>query len=223
MSVISANLAAIKERLRKAALEAGRDVDAVRLVAVSKFHPAEAIKEALQAGHRLFGENRVQEAKSKFPELRATYPDIELHLIGPLQTNKADEAVKIFDVIETLDRPQLAAALAKAMRKANRSVPCTIEINVGKEPQKAGIDPENLSDFLRLCREEHGLNVIGLMCIPPQGEDPRPYFARLKQLADAHQLSHISMGMSADFETAVREAATEVRIGTAIFGARVKA
>jgi pyridoxal phosphate enzyme (YggS family) len=164
----------------------------------------------------------VQEAKGKFPDLRAACPDIELHLIGPLQTNKAEEAVKIFDVIETLDRPELAAALSKSMRKTGRTLPCYIEINIGNEAQKAGIRPEQLDDFLRLCRDEHGLKVIGLMCIPPQDENPAPHFARMKQLADTHHLPHLSMGMSADFEIAIQEGATEVRVGTAIFGERKK-
>lgn len=196
--------------------------DPPRLVAVSKFHPQEAVVEALKAGHRLFGENRVQEAKAKFPELRDAYPDIELHLIGPLQTNKADEAVRVFDVIETLDRPQLAAALSKAMLKSKRRIPCLIEVNIGNESQKAGIEPEKLDDFLRLCRDEYGLTIIGLMCIPPHNEDPKPYFRKMRILADHHQLPHLSMGMSGDFEDAIHEGATLVRIGTAIFGERTK-
>ncbi len=217
---ISDNIASIIARLRQACLDAGRDVSHVQLVAVSKFHPEESVREALQAGQRLFGENRVQEAKAKFPQLRVVYPNLELHLIGPLQTNKADDAVKIFDVIETLDRPELAAALAKSMRKTGRQLPCYIEINIGHEPQKAGIAPEQLSEFLTLCRDTHGLNIIGLMCIPPADQNPQPYFAKLKKLANAHKLPHISMGMSADFECAIREGATEIRVGTAIFGER---
>ena len=220
--MIAANLGVIQKRLADATRNTGRAVDAARLVAVSKFHPKEAVLDVLQTGHRLFGENRVQEAKGKFPELRSIYPDIELHLIGPLQTNKADDAVEIFDVIETLDRPSLAAALSKAMKKANRWVPCYIEINSGKESQKAGIDAEQLPDFLSLCRDKYGLTITGLMCIPPHGENPQPYFKQLKQLADAHHLPHISMGMSGDFETAIHEGATEVRIGTAIFGERAQ-
>jgi PLP dependent protein len=222
MNQIASNLIALNERIGKAIQKAGRDPASVRLVAVSKFHPAVAVKTALEAGQRLFGENRVQEAKAKFPDLRGSYPDIELHLIGPLQTNKADEAVQIFDVIETLDRPELAAALSKAMRKTGRMLPCYIEINIGNEPQKAGIQLEQLGDFLRHCRDQHGLKIIGLMCIPPQNENPQPYFKHLKQLADTHHLSHVSMGMSADFEGAIQEGATEVRVGTAIFGERTK-
>jgi PLP dependent protein len=222
MDSIISNLATTKERLSKAALTAGRDEGSVRLVAVSKFQPEEAICAALEAGHRLFGENRVQEAKAKFMGLRATWPGIELHLIGALQTNKADDAVRVFDVIETLDRPELAEALAKAMKKAGRTIPCYIEINSGGEAQKAGIAPSSLGDFLRLCRDTHKLTITGLMCIPPQAEDPRPYFRELKRLAEAHGLPHVSMGMSADFEAAIAEGATEVRIGTAIFGERKK-
>jgi len=219
---IAAHLTAINERLRRAALAVGRDAGSVRLVAVSKFHSQEVVRSALEAGQRLFGENRVQEAKAKFLPLRATYPDIELHLIGPLQTNKTDDAVRIFDVIDTLDRPQLAEALAKAMQKTGRFLPCFIQINSGHEEQKAGIAPEKLGDFLNLCRDTHGLTVAGLMCIPPQAGDPRSHFAALRRLAEAHGLLHISMGMSADFEAAIGEGATEVRIGTAIFGERKK-
>jgi pyridoxal phosphate enzyme (YggS family) len=222
MDLIAVNFAALRARIENAAQKAGRNVGAVRLVAVSKFHGAESVAAALAAGQRLFGENRVQEAKGKFLGLRNAYPDIELHLIGPLQTNKAEEAVKIFDAIETLDRPDLAVALAKAMRKTGRALPCYIEINIGNETQKAGIQPEQLGDFLRLCREEHGLRVAGLMCIPPQNENPQPYFARMKQLAGMHHLPHLSMGMSADFESAIQEGATEIRVGTAIFGERKK-
>jgi PLP dependent protein len=222
MNSIATHIVALRKRLRKTALAAGRSGDSVHLVAVSKFHAEQAVRAALDAGQRLFGENRVQEAKAKFPHLRAAYPDIELHLIGSLQTNKADDAVRVFDVIETLDRPELAEALAKAMRKTGRALPCYIEINSGHEAQKAGIAPEKLGDFLRLCRETHNLTVTGLMCIPPLAEDPRPHFAELRRLAEAHGLPHISMGMSADFETAIEEGATEVRIGTAIFGPRKK-
>jgi len=216
------NLDAITTRIIAAARQANRDPASVRLVAVSKFHPQEAVVEVLKAGHYLFGENRVQEAVAKFAPLRAAYPSIELHLIGPLQTNKAEEAVRHFDVIEVLDRPKLAEALAAAMRKTGRSVPCYIEINSGAEPQKAGILPEALPDFLRLCCDDYGLPITGLMCIPPQGDDPRPHFRRLKELADQHALPNISMGMSADFESAIQEGSTEVRIGTAIFGERTK-
>jgi pyridoxal phosphate enzyme (YggS family) len=219
-NAIPANLAAITERIKQAALSAGRDPASVRLVAVSKSQPQESTRAALAAGHRLFGENRVQEAAAKFPDLRADWPDIELHLIGPLQTNKAEEATLIFDVIETLDRPHLAEALSKAMRKTGRSIPCYVEINSGNEPQKTGLQPHQLGEFLRLCREDYGLTVTGLMCIPPQSDDPEPHFQRLRQLAESRHLPHISMGMSADFESAIRAGATEIRIGTAIFGGR---
>lgn len=222
MYSISANLAKINQRLADTVSAAGRKADSVRLVAVSKFHPQEAVTEALKAGHRLFGENRVQEAKSKYPDLRTTYPDLELHLIGPLQTNKADDAVKIFDVIETLDRPQLATALAKAMKKLSRHLPCLVEVNIGNEPQKAGIAPERLGEFLKFCCDNCGLKIVGLMCIPPQNEDPKPHFKKLRQLAEQHHLPEISMGMSGDFEQAIQEGATIVRVGTAIFGERIK-
>lgn len=220
MTVIADNLTALRTRMDDAAAKAGRTAGSVQMIAVSKFHDADAVRHALQAGQRIFGENRVQEAKAKFPQLRQDYPDIELHLIGPLQTNKAADAVKIFDVIQTLDRPELAAALAKAMQKAGRNLPCYIEINSGGEAQKAGIAPDNLPAFLQLCRHEYGLTITGLMCIPPQGEEPLLYFRQLKNMADTHNLPHVSMGMSADFESAIEAGATVIRIGTAIFGER---
>ncbi len=220
MTVIEENLSFIREKIATAAFKAGRDPGGVRLVAVSKFHPVEAITEALQAGQTRFGENRVQEAAAKFPALRRAHPGLELHLIGPLQTNKAEAAVELFDVIQTLDRPALAAALAKAIRKTGQSPRLYIEVNLGREPQKAGVMPEALDDFLRQCRDEHGLSPCGLMCIPPHGEDPAPHFRALKTLADRHTLAHVSMGMSADYEAAIACGATEVRIGTALFGER---
>jgi pyridoxal phosphate enzyme (YggS family) len=198
----------------------GRDVAAIRLIAVSKGQSTDDVKEALKAGQRCFGENRVQEAEAKFGPLRALYSDLELHLVGPLQTNKAEAAVQLFDVIETLDRPKLAQELAKAITKTGRTPRLSIEINSGNEPQKAGIAPAALGDFLAFCNQGCGLSVTGLMCIPPHTTDPEPYFRELKTLADQHGLSHISMGMSADFETAIRCGATEVRVGTALFGAR---
>ena len=189
-------------------------------MAVSKKHPAEAVAELLAAGHRLFGENRVQEAQGKYPALKARYPDLELHLIGPLQTNKVKEAVALFDVIETLDRPKLAHALAAEMAKSGRKLSCLIEVNVGNEPQKAGIPPEQVGAFLRLCREL-GIEVRGLMCIPPQDQDPVPHFRNLAAMAKRHHLSVLSMGMSGDYQAAIACGATHVRIGTAIFGSRV--
>ena len=191
-----------------------------RLIAVSKTHPAEAVREAVLAGQRVFGENRVQEAQSKFPPLKEAYPDLELHLIGPLQTNKARDAVALFDVIQTLDRPALADALAKAIRQTGKTPRLYVEINIGNEPQKAGIAPEELGAFLAYCRETCALEIEGLMCIPPHGQAPRPFFAQMKALAETFRLPHLSMGMSADYREAVACGATEVRIGTAIFGTR---
>ena len=219
MNKIAEQLEQIQSRIHMATQAAGRAESDVRLIAVSKFHSQEAVQEAIDAGQRLFGENRVQEAAAKFPPLRAAHPDLELHLIGPLQTNKADDAVKLFDVIETLDRPQLVEALAKSMQKLDRHPSCYIEINIGNEPQKAGIAPEQLGEFLALCRSR-SLNVTGLMCIPPQGEDPRPFFKAIKKMADEYKLPHLSMGMSADYEMAIAAGATEIRLGTAIFGER---
>jgi hypothetical protein len=192
----------------------------VRLVAVSKTHPAESVRAALEAGQREFGENRVQEALAKFPGLRREYPDLELHLIGPLQTNKVKDAVAHCDVIETLDRPRLAEALAREMERSGRRLPCFVEVNTGEEPQKAGVLPEAADAFIADCRGRLGLPVVGLMCIPPEGEEPALHFALLREIAKRNGLDQLSMGMSADFETAIRFGATHVRVGTAIFGAR---
>lgn len=217
---ISSNLKTIKSKITAAAKAAGRESNAVRLIAVSKTQPVEAVKAALDAGQTCFGENRVQEAKGKFAALRTENPRLELHLIGPLQTNKTEEAVKLFDVIQTLDRPALAAALAKAIKKTGKTPRLYVEVNIGAEPQKAGVLPDNLESFLRLCRDDYGLKIEGLMCIPPFGQDPEPFFLALKQLAGTHDLPNISMGMSADYETAIRCGATEVRVGTVLFGER---
>ena len=220
MSGFADRLAAVTQRIAEAARSAGRDPAAIALVAVSKTMPAESVAEALAAGHRLFGENRVQEAKAKYPGLRARYPDLRLHLIGPLQTNKAEDAVAVFDLIETVDRPKLAAALAKAMTKAGRRIPVYLEINTGHEPQKAGAAPEDAADLLRVCRETHGLEVRGLMCIPPADQDPEPHFTALAALARRLGVAELSMGMSADFERAIGCGATHIRVGTALFGPR---
>ena len=204
-----------------AAIEtARRDPSAVELVAVSKTHPAAAVEAALAAGQRLFGENRVQEAQAKYPALKARYPDLRLHLIGPLQTNKAKEAVALFDAIETVDRPRLAEALAKEMARQQRLLPCLIEINAGSEPQKAGIPPDDADAFIAACRTRWQLDVRGLMCIPPEGRDPAPYFEHVAEIARRNDLRTLSMGMSADFEIAIAHGATLVRVGTAIFGHR---
>lgn len=206
-----------------AARAAGRDPADISLVAVSKTHPGEAVHRALAAGQRVFGENRVQEAAAKFPPLRAAFPDLRLHLIGALQTNKAGDAVRLFDVIESLDRSRLAAALAAAMAKAGRRPACFIQVNTGEEPQKAGIRPADADAFIAECRERHGLPVVGLMCIPPADTSPEPHFALLRDIAQRHGLSRLSMGMSADFEMAIRYGATEIRVGTAVFGTRLSA
>jgi hypothetical protein len=220
MEPISANLAAVRGRIEAAARAAGRQPGAVTLVAVSKTQPADAVRAALAAGQRVFGENRVQEALAKFPTLRGDYPDLKLHLIGPLQTNKVKEAVAHCDVIETLDRPRLAEALAREMEKTGRHLPCFIEVNTGEEPQKAGVLPQAADAFIADCRSRLGLPVVGLMCIPPEHEEAALHFALLCEIAKRNGLDQLSMGMSADFETAIRFGATYVRVGTAIFGAR---
>ncbi|HEV7264041.1 MAG TPA: YggS family pyridoxal phosphate-dependent enzyme [Falsiroseomonas sp.] len=217
------NLAAVKARIAEACTRAGRDPASVTLVAISKTHPAEAVLAALAAGQAVFGENRVQEAMGKFPALRAANPALRLHLIGALQTNKAREAVRVADVIESLDRPKLATALAEAMRKEGRTPALLIQVNTGEEPRKAGIPRADAEAFLRACKEEHGLAVSGLMCIPPLEADPRPHFAWLAALAAKHGLRTLSMGMSGDYEIAIAEGATHVRVGTAIFGSRPSA
>jgi hypothetical protein len=199
----------------------GRPPGSVRLVAVSKTHPVERIRPLLTAGHRIFGENRVQEAQNKWPELRREYSDLELHLIGPLQSNKVREAVALFDVVETIDRPKLAKALAEEMARSGRRPRCLIQINIGSEPQKAGVLPDAADDFIESCRTHWQLPIEGLMCIPPQEDDPRPYFARLAEMAKRHALENLSMGMSADYPQAIAAGATHVRVGTAIFGYRI--
>jgi PLP dependent protein len=219
-AAIADNLAAIRSRIAAACSAAMRDLESVTLVAVSKTHPAEAIAAALVAGHRVFGENRVQEAQAKYPALRTRHPDLRLHLIGPLQTNKVKEAVALFDVIETVDRPRLAAALAKEMARQNRPLDCFIEVNIGGEAQKAGIAPGEATDFIAECQRRWKLRVQGLMCIPPEGQDPAQFFMKLAEMARKNGLRNLSMGMSADFEAAIGCGASHVRVGTAIFGAR---
>ncbi|MEE8334257.1 MAG: YggS family pyridoxal phosphate-dependent enzyme [Alphaproteobacteria bacterium] len=217
---VAANLATVNGRIAAAAEAAGRQAGAVTLVAVSKIHPAEAARAALVAGHRVFGENRVQEAAGKYPALRQEFPDLALHLIGPLQTNKAREAVALFDVIETVDRPRLAAALRREMERADRRPDVLIQVNTGEEEQKAGIAPAEADAFIATCRDEYGLPVRGLMCIPPLDEEPAMHFALLAEMARRNELDWLSMGMSADYEIAIRLGATHVRVGTAVFGHR---
>lgn len=215
-----ANLARIRAALNAAAAEAGRKGDAVSIVAVSKLHGPERIVPLLEAGHRVFGENRVQEAMAKWPALKARYEGVELHLIGPLQTNKAKEAVALFDVIESLDRPKLARLLAEEMARQGRRPRLLVQVNTGDEPQKAGVSPGEADAFIAACREAHGLEIDGLMCIPPAGDAPAPHFALLARIAARNGLRSLSMGMSGDYGIAAQLGASQVRIGTEIFGRR---
>ncbi len=217
---VAANLRDVLTRIAGAARSAGRAPDDVTLVAVSKTLDAARIAPALAAGHRVFGENRVQEAANKWPDLRARFPDTALHLIGPLQTNKVRDAVALFDVIETVDRPKLARAIAAACDETGRRLRCMIQVNTGEEPQKAGVLPDAADDFITACRETYGLEVTGLMCIPPHDEEPAPHFALLADMAARQGLPDLSMGMSGDYEIAVAFGATHVRVGTAVFGTR---
>lgn len=217
---IAQNYRNLADNLAETARLAGRSPSAVRLVAVSKTHGEERIVPVLAQGHRIFGENRVQEAQGKWPSLKMRHPDIELHLIGPLQTNKVRDAIALFDLIETVDRPRLAEALATEMQRQGRNLRCLIQVNTGREPQKAGIAPEDADVFVALCREKLGLDLRGLMCIPPADEAPEPHFALLAEIAARNGLAELSMGMSADYPAAIRCGATYVRVGTAIFGAR---
>jgi len=217
---VPAALARVKDEVATACREARRDPASVTLIAVSKTFPPEAIEPVLAAGQRVFGENRVQEAKAKWPALKATWPGLALHLIGPLQSNKAKEAVALFDAIHAVDRASLAEALAKEIARQGRNPLLFVEINTGAEPQKAGVLPEAADEFLRTCRETYGLTVAGLMCIPPFDEAPAPHFALTAKIAKRNGLSLLSMGMSADFPTAIAFGATHVRVGTAIFGSR---
>ena len=220
MSAGADRLAEVRQHIAAAARAAGRDPASVTLVAVSKTHGADRVRELLDAGQRVFGENRVQEAEEKFPALKAEYPDLKLHLIGPLQTNKAREAVALFDAIESVDRERLAATLAKEMTRSGRRPDCYIQVNTGEEPQKAGVLPAELDAFVASCRDSHKLPIVGLMCIPPVDEEPALHFALLAKMAARNGLARISMGMSADYETAIRLGATHVRVGTALFGHR---
>jgi pyridoxal phosphate enzyme (YggS family) len=214
------HLAEVNRRIAEAATAAGRLPREVTLVAVSKTHGPERVRELLEVGHRIFGENRVQEAQDKFPALKAEYPDLALHLIGPLQTNKARDAVALFDVIESVDREKLAVVLAKEMERAGKRPACFIQVNTGEEEQKAGVLPADLDAFVAACRDLHKLPVVGLMCIPPVDEEPTLHFALLAKMAKRNGLTQLSMGMSADYEAAVRLGATHVRVGSALFGAR---
>ena len=220
MSDAVARLESVRAEIVRAARDFGRDPASIALVAVSKTFPAEAIEPVLAAGHRVFGENYVQEAARKWPALRERYPGVELHMIGPLQSNKAREAVRLFDAIHTLDRESLAAALAKEIAKAGRAPRLLVQVNTGEEPQKGGVMPAEVDALIAACRERHGLNIEGLMCIPPADEPPSPHFALLVKIAKRNGLKMLSMGMSADFEAAIQLGATHVRVGSAIFGGR---
>jgi pyridoxal phosphate enzyme (YggS family) len=211
---------AVKARIAAAEHEAHRQAGAVTLVAVSKTFDAADILPVLQAGQRVFGENRVQEAQAKWPALKEAFPDIELHLIGPLQSNKAREAVALFDVIETVDREKIAAELAREIARQGRTPKLHVQVNTGSEPQKAGIEPRDAVAFVARCRDVHGLVIEGLMCIPPADENPGPHFALLAKLGREAGVARLSMGMSGDYEVAIAFGATSVRVGSAIFGSR---
>jgi pyridoxal phosphate enzyme (YggS family) len=216
----AARLAAVSAEIARACHDAGRDVSSVTLVAVSKTFGADAIEPVIEVGHRVFGENRVQEAKAKWPALQARHPGLELHLIGPLQSNKAKDAVALFDAIHSVDRPSLCEALAKEIGRQCRKPTLFVEINTGGEQQKAGVLPQDADAFLKTCRDDYGLTISGLMCIPPVNEAPGPHFALTAKIAARNGLKLLSMGMSADFVTAIELGATHVRIGSAIFGER---
>ena len=218
---IADNLESVKAKIAAAAREAGRKAEDVELVAVSKGHGADRVRAAIAAGHRIFGENRVQEAAEKFRELRDELGDLSVHMVGPLQTNKARQAVALFDVIQSLDRPRLAAALAREMDLCGRRPECFIEVNTGDEKQKSGVSLDSADQFIKDCRSEYGLPIAGLMCIPPAEGEPSLHFALLRQLAVRNGLTALSMGMSRDYEVAVAFGATHVRVGTAIFGPRL--
>lgn len=220
MTEVADNLAELQQKISKTAKKWQRDAKEISLMAVSKKQPLERVEAALQAGHRLFGENRVQEAKEKWPTFKEKYDGVELHLIGPLQTNKAKEAVALFDVIQSVDRPKLARILAKEMEAADKNLPLYIQINIGEEDQKSGISIDDADSFIQECREKLGLNIIGLMCIPPNVDQVAPYFALLARIAKRNGLEKLSMGMSGDYETAIQFGATSVRVGTGVFGSR---
>jgi pyridoxal phosphate enzyme (YggS family) len=220
MSDAKNRLAEIRRRMEEAEREAGRPAGSVRLIAVSKFFDADAVRPLIDAGQRDFGENRVQEAMGKWPALKQAHPDIRLHLIGPLQSNKAGDAVRLFDAIHSVDRDKIAAAIAAESARQGRSPELYVQVNTGSEPQKAGVEPEDAVAFVGRCREKHGLVIAGLMAIPPFDEAPGPHFALLAKLAGEAGLPRLSMGMSGDFEKAIRFGATDIRVGEALFGAR---
>ncbi|MGL5117097.1 MAG: YggS family pyridoxal phosphate-dependent enzyme [Beijerinckiaceae bacterium] len=217
---IVARWQAVLAAIRRGEADHGREAGSAALIAVSKTFPAEAILPLLEAGQRVFGENYVQESQGKWPALKARFPDAELHMIGPLQSNKAEDAVRLFDAIHTLDRESLAVALARAVKKIGQAPRLLVQVNTGLEPQKGGVAPAEAAAFVARCRDVHGLTINGLMCIPPAEQTPSPHFALLNKLAAALDLPLLSMGMSADFDAAIQLGATHVRVGSAIFGAR---
>lgn len=217
---IEANLNHVVHNCARICKSAGREAKGVELIAVSKTFSAEAIKPALELGHKVFGENKVQESQAKWPDLKNEFPDVELHLIGPLQSNKAADAVALFDVIHTVDRDKLAKVIAKEIKAQNRKPKLLVQVNTGSEPQKAGVDPVEAEAFVTKCRDEYELDIAGLMCIPPADENPGPHFALLRKIAKQLNLPILSMGMSGDYETAIEMGATHVRVGSAIFGNR---
>lgn len=219
---VADNLATVNRRITDIIKATDRPAGSVVLVAVSKMHPTASAEAALNAGQRVFGENRVQEAQKKWPGLRLKFPDLQLHLIGPLQTNKVRDAVALFDVLETIDRPKLARAVAAEMNKTGVRPGCFVQVNTGEEAQKAGIPPAEADGFINFCRSELELPIAGLMCIPPADDSPALHFALLHEMAKRNGIATLSMGMSADFETAIRFGATHIRVGTAIFGQRPK-
>lgn len=220
MTNLAPSFLKIKNTITDTAEECDRNPQDIKLIAVSKRQSDEKIQAALETGHRLFGENRVQEAYSHWQDHKKIYPDLELHLIGPLQSNKVKEAVALFDVIHSVDREKIARKLAQEMAEQNRHLPCFIQVNTGEEPQKSGVLPPDLDRFISLCQEELKLEITGLMCIPPVDDLPAFHFALLKKLADKHKLKQLSMGMSGDFETAIKHGSHYVRVGTALFGER---
>jgi pyridoxal phosphate enzyme (YggS family) len=222
LNPIKANLEDVRARIERSCRDIGRDPGEVELVCVSKNFGPEAIRVVADAGQRVFGENRVQEAREKWPGLRATYGQIDLHLIGPLQSNKAADAVELFDVIETVDRPKIATALAQAIHASGKRPRLYIQVNTGEEPQKAGVAPRDLGGLLHRCRVELNLTIEGLMCIPPADQLASPHFALLRRLASESGLQKLSMGMSSDFELAIQLGASSVRVGSAIFGSRAR-
>jgi pyridoxal phosphate enzyme (YggS family) len=217
---ISSGLAQVRDEIAKACREAGREPSSVTLIAVSKTFGEDAVEQAIALGQNVFGENRVQESKGKWPAIRKRHPDVALHLIGPLQSNKAKEALALFDAIHSVDRPSICEALAKEIQKAGKHPLLFVQVNTGAEPQKAGVLPENADAFIKECRENYALEIAGLMCIPPFEDAPAPHFALTAKIAERNGLKLLSMGMSADFAIAIQFGATHVRVGSAIFGGR---